>query len=72
MNHLQLVGLLGSLALLVSCETTQTAGEGNQEKKRLAAVQQQEQQPQPDESEQNLWNAQRDKLNRDSNPLRDY
>lgn len=71
MKQLQIICLVCG-AFLAGCESTQTAGEGNQEKKRLAAMQQQEQQPQPDESDQNLWNSQRDKLNRDSNPLRDY
>ena len=52
----------------VSCETTETAGTGNQEAKRLAALQQQRQEEQPDEATQNLWNAQQDRLNRDSNP----
>lgn len=53
-------------ALMISCETTQTAGQGNQEKKRLAALQQQ--QAQVDESEQNLWNAQHDRLVTGTNP----
>ena len=69
---LQFISLICCGAFFAGCESTQTAGEGNQEKKRLAAVQQQEQQPQPDESEKNLWNAQQDKLNRDSNQLRSY
>lgn len=70
MKQLQLIGLIACGAFLVGCESTQTAGMGNQERKRLAAVQQQEQQPQPDEAEQNLQNAQQDILNRDSNPAR--
>ena len=72
MKHLQCVGLIASLALIAACETTQTAGAGNQERKRLAALQQQQQQAQPDESEQNLSNAQRDIMNRDSNPAIRY
>jgi hypothetical protein len=70
MKRLQLIPMIVCLALVVGCESTDTTGTGNQERKRLAAVQQQAQQPQPDESEQNLWNAQQDILNRDSNPAR--
>ena len=70
MKRLQLIGVIACGAFLVGCESTQTTGTGNQERKRLAAVQQQEQQSQTDESEQNLWNAQQDILNRDSNPAR--
>jgi hypothetical protein len=70
MKRLQLIPMIVCLALVVGCESTDTTGMGNQERKRLAAVQQQAQQPQPDESEQNLWNAQQDILNRDSNPAR--
>jgi hypothetical protein len=69
MKHVQLISLIAGAAILISCETTQTAGQGNQEAKRLAALQQQEQQSaQMDEGDQNLWNAQQDRLNRDSNP----
>ena len=56
-------------AFFVSCESTQTAGQGNQEQKRLAALQQQEQESaQMDEGDQNLWAAQQNRLNRDYNP----
>jgi len=74
MKHLQLVSLIACAAIFVSCETTQeeTAGQGNQEKKRLAALQQQAAQPQPDESDRNLWNAQVDNLNRGTNPAIRY
>jgi hypothetical protein len=42
---------------------------GNQERKRLAAIEQQQQEgAQMSEAERNLWNAQRDVLVRDSNP----
>lgn len=71
MKQLQLVSVIACGALLVGCESTQTAGMGNQERKRLAIVEQQ-QQVQVDETESNLWHAQQDKLNRDSNPLRSY
>ena len=68
----RIVGLIGAAVLGVACESTQTAdGGGNQERKRRAALQQ-EQQQRETESEQNLQNAQRDKLNRDSNPLSGY
>ena len=69
MKLLQLVGLLASVALLVGCETTQTTGMGNQEQKRLAAIQQEQQEgAQMDEGERNLWNAHQDQLNTGSNP----
>jgi hypothetical protein len=73
MKHLQLVGLLGWTAFLISCETTQTTGMGNQEQKRLAAIQQQQQEgAQMDESNRNLWNAQQDVLNSGTNPSIPY
>lgn len=68
MKQLQLISLLICGALLAGCESTSTAGGmGNQERKRLAAVEQQ-QQIQVDESDSNLWHSQQDKINRDSNP----
>src|SRR5436853_6041958 len=42
MKHFQLFGLLGCFVILVGCETTQTAGQGNQERKRLAAIEQEQ------------------------------
>ena len=73
MKHLRVTGLILLALWSVSCETTnQTAGEGNQERKRLAALQEARQQPQPDESDQNLWNAQRDRLNTGTNPAIRY
>ena len=73
MKPLQLVSLFAAVAILVSCETTQTTGMGNQEQKRLAAIQQQEQESaQMDEGDRNLWNAQVDRMNRDSNPAIRY
>jgi len=68
MKQLQLIGMVSGAVLLFSCETTQTAGQGNQEQKRLAALRQAQTQPQADESEQNLQNAQRDWLNSGRNP----
>jgi hypothetical protein len=73
MKPLQLVGLIASAALFVSCETTQTTGMGNQERKRLAAIQQEEQQAaQVDESDRNLWNAHQDLLYTGTNPAVPY
>ena len=63
-----LVSLIAGAAILTGCETTKTAGQGNQERKRLAALQAEAAQPQPDESDRNLWNAQVDNLNRGTNP----
>jgi hypothetical protein len=73
MKLLQLVGLIASAALFVSCETTQTTGMGNQEQKRLAAIQQEQQEAaQMDESDRNLWNAEQDRLNTGTNPAIPY
>jgi hypothetical protein len=73
MNGLQLVGLIACAMALIGCETTQTAGQGNAERKRLAQLQRQEQESaQMDESERNLWNAQVDLLNRGTNPAIRY
>lgn len=67
MKHLQLIGLIACSALFVGCESTETAGRGNQESKRLASVQQEQQNEQTDEAERNLWNAQHDIITRDGN-----
>jgi hypothetical protein len=73
MKYLQLTSLAMFAALLMSCETTQTAGQGNQEQKRLAAIQREQQEgAQLDEGDRNLWNAQVDRLERDSNPAIRY
>ena len=73
MKKLQLVSLIAGAAILVSCETTQTAGMGNQEQKRLAAIQQEQQEAaQMDESDRNLWNAEQDRLNTGTNPAVPY
>ena len=73
MKPLQLVGLIASVALFVSCETSQTTGLGNQEQKRLAAIQQQQQEDaQMDEADRNLWNAHQDLLNTGTNPAIPY
>lgn len=70
MKQLQLVALVGIVALLLGCETTQTAGVGNQEQKRLAQIQRQQQESaQYDEADINLWNAQQDVLVRGTNPM---
>jgi hypothetical protein len=73
MKLLQLVSLIAGAAVLVGCETTQTTGTGNQEQKRLAAIQQEQQEAaQMDESERNLWNAHQDQLNTGTNPAIPY
>jgi hypothetical protein len=73
MKPLQFVGLIASVALFVSCETTQPTGMGNQEQKRLAAIQQQQQEAaQMDEADRNLWNAHQDQLNTGTNPALPY
>ena len=73
MKQLRLVSVIASTAILVSCETIQTTGMGNQEQKRLAAIQQQQQEDaQMDESDRNLWNAHQDLLNTGTNPAVPY
>ena len=73
MKPLQFVGLIASVALFVGCETTQTAGMGNQEQKRLAAIQHEQQEAaQMDEADRNLWNAHQDLLYTGSNPVIPY
>jgi len=73
MKHLQLIGLIVCGAILIGCETTQTTGMGNQEQKRLAAIQQQQQEDaQMDESDRNLWNAHQDLLYTGTNPAVPY
>ena len=73
MKHFQLVASLGWTAFLISCETIQTTGMGNQEQKRLAAIQQQQQEDaQMDESDRNLWNAHQDLLYTGTNPAVPY
>ncbi len=72
MKQLQFMGLIVCAAVFVGCESTQTAGTGNQEQKRLAAVQQERHMEHPDEAEGNLWSAQKNSLNRDGDPIRNY
>jgi hypothetical protein len=72
MKHLQLIGLIACLSFLAGCETIKTTGMGNQETKRLAALQQQRRPAQPDEADQNLWSAQQNAINMDGNPMRRY
>jgi hypothetical protein len=76
MKHLQLIVIIACAGFLLGCESTQTAGQGSQEQKRMAALQQQEQEVSPmDEADRNLWNAQRDRIDRmnaDTNPAIRY
>ena len=73
MKFLQLIAAAAVAASLVSCETTNQAGVGNQEQKRLAQIQRQQQEnAQYDESDINLWNSQVGVLNRGTNPAIRY
>ena len=77
MNHLQLMGVIACGAVLTGCETTGTAGRGNQETKRLAAIQAEQERERAeaaevDEARRNLWNAQHDILTRDGNAASHY
>jgi hypothetical protein len=74
MKQLQLVALLGIFAFFASCETTETTtGVGNQEQKRMAAIQRERQEnAQYDESDINLWNAHQDQLMQGTNPALTY
>jgi hypothetical protein len=73
MKYFQLFGLIACAVIFVNCETTQTAGQGNQEQKRAAALQQQEQEAaQMDPADRNLWDVQSDRMNRDTNPAIRY
>jgi outer membrane biogenesis lipoprotein LolB len=69
MKSLQLLALSLVAMLLIGCETTNQAGMGNQEQKRMAQIQRQQQEAaQYTESDVNLWNSQVGLLNRDTNP----
>jgi len=73
MRQLQLLTLIACAGILASCETTQTTGMGNQEQKRLAAIQQEQQEDaQMDQSDRNLWNAHQDLLYTGTNPAVPY
>jgi len=73
MKLLPHIGLIAFTAVLAGCETTQQAGTGNQEQKRLAAIQRQQQESaQYDESDVNLWNAHQDLLVKGTNPMIPY
>jgi hypothetical protein len=73
MKQLQLVVWIGVGSLLFGCETTQTAGTGNQEQKRLAQIQRQQQESsQYDESDINLWNSHQDMLVKGTSPMIRY
>jgi hypothetical protein len=75
MKQLQVIGLIACVAFLASCASDETASNTNrkgraEQTQRRIAEQQATQQGQVDEGQQNLWNAQRDTLNRDGNPMR--
>lgn len=72
MKHIAFFAVLLCAAAVAGCETTQTAGHGSQEAKRIAAEQRLRQEQQISESDRNLWNAQRDILTRDGNPALRY
>jgi len=73
MKLLQLIAVSAVATWLIGCETTQTTGMGNQEQKRMAALQRQEaEDAQMDESDRNLWNAQQDRLYTGTNPAVPY
>jgi hypothetical protein len=77
MKHVQFLSLIACAALFVSCESTDmvsgTHPSGTQEAKRLAALRQEQQQAaHQDETQQNLWSAQGNIVNRDGNPNRSY
>ncbi|MEY2556344.1 MAG: hypothetical protein QOF93_1488 [Verrucomicrobiota bacterium] len=73
MKPLQLVSVIACVAILIGCETTQTTGMGNQEQKRLAAIQKEQQEAaQMDEADRNLWNAHQDQLYTGTNPAIPY
>jgi hypothetical protein len=66
-----LAAVFGCAVLLGGCETTDKTG-GSQEAKRRAEIERHRQQQPIDQSDANLWNAQQNVLNRDSNPTRSY
>jgi hypothetical protein len=72
MKWLQIVTAMIGLGLLASCETTNVSGRGNQEAKRLAAIERHREQAPLPEDQANLWSAHRNILDRDTNPLRAY
>jgi hypothetical protein len=69
MKLIHLLGLIACISLVNGCESDNSAGTGNQEEKRKAALRQQEQQS-ATQSDENLQSAHRDIINRDSNPSR--
>ena len=68
------ISSLLAIVILAACETTSvSAQKGNQEAKRMAAIERLKQQQQrPDEAQANLWNAQEQLIDRDGNPMRAY
>jgi len=73
MKAISLATLFGCIILLTACETTDSSSAGgSQEAKRRAAIERRRQQGPIDDSDANLWRAQENVLNRDSNPTRAY
>jgi hypothetical protein len=75
MKPLQLSGLLVCAAFFVSCAETETASNNNGTGRHAQSKRRMTEQPheQPDEVQQNLWNAQRNVMNRDGSvPFRGY
>jgi hypothetical protein len=73
MKILLVPGVLLCAGFLISCETTNQTGAGNQEQKRLAQIQREQQEnAQYDESDINLWNAHQDELAKGTNPALPY
>jgi hypothetical protein len=71
MKVLCLATMFGCIALSISCSSNEAAG-GNQEAKRRAALARHQQEQPIDQSHANLLNAQDNRLDRDSNPMRSY
>ena len=73
MKHLQFIGLIACASFFIGCTSTRTTGPGNQELKRMAALEKERQQSaEIDERQRNLWNAQHDIITRDGNASNHY
>lgn len=73
MKNFRLIGTVLWAAALIGCETTNQAGVGNQEQKRLAQIQrEQEEAAQYDQSDLNLWNSEQRRIVNQSNPAIKY
>ena len=73
MKYFQLAAAVFGAAMLMSCETTNQTGVGNQEQKRLAQIQrEQAEAAQLDESDINLWNSEQRRIVNQSNPAIKY